>query len=201
MICLNYCPFTWFLSLGKRCHRGLDQGSGGHGGLPPHCLQLKTMEQTNPHGLACYYRGKPVLNVPIVWPFSPDILCRLPCKTLCRTADSQFGLEERTLYEEFPHCQRKWSTWCWRLTCPAPSRRVFFRCGDRLFHSENCCFISGSPPQIQLSSAVMDLQRKFLTFLSWSCKSSLTGSWFCLQSFGKRSTNVAAYGLMLKIFI
>lgn len=52
----------------------------------------------------------PVLNVRVVWPFSPCILCLLPCEILHRSVDSQFDLEERTLYEEFPHCQRKQST-------------------------------------------------------------------------------------------
>ena len=34
------------------------------------------------------------LNVPVVWPFSACILYLLPCEVLCRTVDSQFGLEE-----------------------------------------------------------------------------------------------------------
>ena len=52
----------------------------------------------------------PVLKVPVVWPFSPCVLSLLPCEILCRTVGLQFGLEEKTLYGEFPHCQRKRST-------------------------------------------------------------------------------------------
>jgi hypothetical protein len=111
--------------------------------------------------------------------------------------DLLFGLEEQTLYEAFPHCQRKRSTWCHRLNCPALPCPICFGCGDGLFHRENCCFISRSLPQIQVLSPVMVLQRKLLSLLSWSCKSLHTGRWFCLwSSFSRWSTKFAAFGSM-----
>jgi len=71
--------------------------------------------------------------VPFVWAFSPDILPQTP-QDLYVELTIQFGLDEQTPFEKFPHCKRIQST-C--LVIPGHA-------DNGLFHWECCCFVSES---------------------------------------------------------
>ena len=119
MIPLNYCFLNLFSIFGKKMWHGAR--SGEWRGRRTTTMWF-AVENYGTDKFTWASMLLAVLKMPVVWPFSPCILCLLPCEILYRTVESQFGLEEQTLYEEFPHCQIKQSTWCQSLNWSAPPR-------------------------------------------------------------------------------
>jgi hypothetical protein len=75
--------------------------------------------------------------VPFDWEFSPDILPQTPYDLYVELT-IQFGLDEQTPFEKFPHCKRIQSTYSRSMTWHAE------HANNGLFHWECCCFVSES---------------------------------------------------------
>lgn len=126
---------------------------------------------------------KPVLSVPLLWAYFPDIFLQHLGSCMYH-----FWLTVWPTCKEFPCCQRKHPSKL-DLTC-----LTSFGQGDNcVFYLHSCCFSCRSQPQTQLSTPVIILQRKFLSFLAWS---------YCFwSSFSWHGINFAAMCLMYKLSV